>query len=199
MDGVETVRHIRQHEHIVPPHIIMISAYDRQDCLRQVQGLNVSDVLVKPLQLDVLKEALKTAFRGDLSQQAKEVRADIQGAKVLLAEDNKINQMVATELLKVEGFETTVAENGRVAIELLQKEEFDLVLMDVQMPEMDGFEATKAIRSDARFKNLPILAMTANAMSGDRELSLEAGMNDHIAKPIEPKVLYNALIKWIRK
>jgi len=123
----------------------------------------------------------------------------VRGAKILLAEDNKINQMVAAELLRIEGFETVVAENGRVAVELLQQQKFDLVLMDVQMPEMDGLEATRAIRADERFKNLPILAMTANAMSGDREVSLEAGMNDHIAKPIEPKVLYSALVQWIRK
>ena len=123
----------------------------------------------------------------------------VRGAKILLAEDNKINQMVARELLRVEGFETTVADNGRIAIELLNKQKFDIVLMDVQMPEMDGLEATRRIRADERFKNLPILAMTANAMPGDHEISIEAGMNDHIAKPIDPKILYRALIKWIRK
>ena len=133
------------------------------------------------------------------NRQEVHIPKSFRGAKILLAEDNKINQMVATELLKIEGFETTVADNGRIAVELLQEQQFDLVLMDVQMPEMDGFEATKAIRADERFKDLPILAMTANAMSGDRELSLEAGMNDHIAKPIEPQVLYRALVKWIRK
>ena len=123
----------------------------------------------------------------------------IRGAKILLAEDNKINQMVARELLKVEGFEVTVADNGRIAVEMLQHHEFDLVLMDIQMPEMDGFEATRLIRSDKRFADLPILAMTANAMANDRELSLAAGMNDHISKPIDPKILYRALVKWIRK
>ena len=132
--------------------------------------------------------------KGDVS-----IPNSIRGAKILLAEDNKINQMVAKELLKVEGFETTVAENGRIAIEMLKTQKFDLVLMDVQMPEMDGFEATRAIRADELLKDIPILAMTANAMAGDRELSLEAGMNDYIAKPIDPKILYNALVKWIRK
>jgi signal transduction histidine kinase/CheY-like chemotaxis protein len=127
------------------------------------------------------------------------VPKSLRGAKILLAEDNKINQMVAKELLRVEGFETTVADNGRIAVELLNEQKFDLVLMDVQMPEMDGYEAARTIRADERFKDLPILAMTANAMAGDKELCLEAGMNDHIAKPIEPKILYNALIKWIRK
>ena len=123
----------------------------------------------------------------------------IRGAKILLAEDNKINQMVAVELLKAEGFEATVAENGRIALELLEKEKFDLVLMDVHMPVMDGFETTRAIRSDERFKEIPILAMTASAMSEDRGASLEAGMNDHIVKPIDPKLLYNALVKWLQK
>ena len=123
----------------------------------------------------------------------------IRGANILLAEDNKINQMVAAELLKTEKFVVTVANNGRIALDLLRKQPFDLILMDVQMPEMDGYEATRAIRSDARFSNIPILAMTANAMSGDRELCLEAGMNDHIPKPIEPQALYRALVKWLRK
>jgi len=123
----------------------------------------------------------------------------IRGAKILLAEDNKINQMVAVELLKIEGFETTVADNGRIALELLQKQHFDLVLMDVQMPEMDGLETTRAIRSNPQFSNLPIFAMTASAMLGDRELCLEAGMNAHVAKPIEPKTLYKALVKWLQK
>ena len=123
----------------------------------------------------------------------------IRGANILLAEDNKINQMVATELLKIEKFVVTVANNGRIAVELLQKQPFDLILMDIQMPEMDGFEAPRLIRADSRFSNIPILAMTANAMSGDRELCMEAGMNDHIPKPIEPQILYRALVKWLRK
>jgi signal transduction histidine kinase/DNA-binding response OmpR family regulator len=131
--------------------------------------------------------------------QGVDIPKSIRGARILLAEDNKINQMVATGLLKVEGFETTVADNGKIALELLKKQPFDLILMDVQMPEMDGYEATRAIRADERFKHIPILAMTANAMTGDREASLEAGMNDHIAKPIDPKLLYSALVRWIRK
>ena len=123
----------------------------------------------------------------------------MRGAKILLAEDNKINQMVATELLKIEGFEVTVASNGRIVLELLQEQKFDMVLMDLHMPEMDGFEATLAIRADSRFGNIPILAMTASAMSGDRELCLDAGMDDYVPKPIEPKVLYRTLVKWLRK
>jgi PAS domain S-box-containing protein len=121
----------------------------------------------------------------------------IRGARILLAEDNRINQMVATEMLKMEGFHVDVAGNGRIALEMLQNNQYDLVLMDIQMPEMDGLEATKIIRSDPRFSNLPILAMTAHAMTGDRELSIEAGMNDHITKPIDQALLFNALVKWL--
>ncbi|MDR0335475.1 MAG: response regulator [Planctomycetaceae bacterium] len=123
----------------------------------------------------------------------------VRGAKILLAEDNRINQMVATEMLKMEGFTVDVAGNGRIALEMIQKNHYDLVLMDIQMPEMDGLEATKIIRSDPRFSHIPILAMTAHAMTGDRELSIEAGMNDHITKPIDQALLFNALAKWIRK
>ena len=146
-----------------------------------------------------LRRKKQAASKQKLPHVGKEDIPDaIRGAKILLAEDNKINQVVAKELLRIEGFEVTVAENGRIAVELLQKQKFDLVLMDIQMPEMDGFEATRIIRSSERFKDLPILAMTANAMLGDRESTLKAGMNDHIAKPIDPKGLYRALVKWIR-
>ena len=149
------------------------------------------------------EEARRKKKKSDRLGMLHDSRADIpdsiRGAKILLVEDNKINQMVGRELLKVEGFGTTVADNGRIAVEMVQQHEFDLVLMDIQMPEMDGFEATRIIRSDKRFANLPILAMTANAMANDRELSLAAGMNDHISKPIDPKLLYRALVKWIRK
>ncbi|MDR2440133.1 MAG: response regulator [Planctomycetaceae bacterium] len=123
----------------------------------------------------------------------------VRGAKILLAEDNRINQMVATEMLKMEGFNVDVAINGRIALEMIRSNHYDLVLMDIQMPELDGLEATKIIRSDPQFSNLPILAMTAHAMTGDRELSIEAGMNDHITKPIDPALLFNTLVKWIRK
>jgi len=132
-------------------------------------------------------------------KQAVHIPDSIRGAKILLAEDNKINQMVATELLKHKGFEAVVADNGRIVLELLQEHKFDLILMDVQMPEMDGFETTRIIRADPRFSSIPILAMTANAMAGDRDVCLKAGMNDHIAKPIEPNILYRLLVKWLQK
>jgi CheY-like chemotaxis protein len=199
MDGVETVRQIRQNKKIVPPYVIMVSAYDRQDCLHQVEGLDVSEVLVKPVHPGELKEALKAAFRKELSRQTHEVRADIRGSKVLLAEDNKINQMVATELLQMMSVKLTVANNGIEAVEAVKKNDFDLILMDIQMPEMDGLTATQVIRhlDKPGVDKLPILAMTANALDTDYQRSLAVGMNDHLTKPIDPEKLRLALEKWI--
>ncbi len=121
----------------------------------------------------------------------------LAGSRLLLAEDNDINQMIALELLNIKGYVVDVAATGREALDLLEKNTYDLVLMDIQMPVMDGLTAAKEIRADPRFKNLPIVAMTAHAMSGDRELSLSAGMNDHITKPINPDALYAALRRWV--
>ncbi len=124
---------------------------------------------------------------------------EIRGARLLLAEDNKINQQVAQELLTQAGLKVAIVNTGKAAVDQVKKERFDAVLMDLQMPEMDGYEATHAIRQEPRFQDLPIIAMTANAMAGDREKCLDAGMNDHVAKPIDPSVLFATLLKWIPK
>jgi CheY-like chemotaxis protein len=121
----------------------------------------------------------------------------IGGLKVLLVEDNAINQMLATELLgTVAGTLVTLAENGQEALDRLEEGTFDIVLMDVQMPVMDGIAATRKIRAQPRFDRLPIIAMTANALQRDREECLAAGMNDQINKPFEPAELFSALAKW---
>ncbi|MDL2259651.1 response regulator [Deltaproteobacteria bacterium OttesenSCG-928-K17] len=124
---------------------------------------------------------------------------DIKGARILLVEDNEVNQAVASKIMEKAGLSVTVAENGVKALEALEADEYDLVLMDVQMPEMDGLEATRRIRADARYNDLPILAMTAHAMQTDREASLSVGMNDHITKPINLSVLFDSLKKWINR
>lgn len=121
----------------------------------------------------------------------------IKGASVLLVEDNTINQLLAKDLLTQAGLQVTIAGNGKQAVELAGKITFDAILMDIQMPEMNGYEATKIIRSATSKRKLPIIAMTANAMTGDRELCLAAGMDDHVAKPIEPRHLFETLVKWI--
>ncbi|MDR1606900.1 MAG: response regulator [Deltaproteobacteria bacterium] len=132
-----------------------------------------------------------------LQAKASELRENFQGARILLVEDNKVNQLVARKLLEKAGIVVTIADNGLKALEKVKAQEFDLVLMDIQMPEMDGLEATRQIRSQAEFATLPILAMTAHALSDDRELSFKAGMNGHLTKPINVKELFVTLGEWI--
>jgi len=143
----------------------------------------------------------KCGFPGE--ERAEEIRRTralegIRGTHVLLAEDNKLNQVIALDLLKQAGITVTLADNGREAIERLTEATFDAVLMDMQMPEMDGFAATKAIRQQPKFSELPIIAMTAQTMAGDRERCLAAGMNGYVAKPIEPDVLYDVLFRLLK-
>jgi CheY-like chemotaxis protein len=140
-------------------------------------------------------EAVKSKKRS--KEQEKRMLQPILGAHILLTEDNEVNQLVASRILNNAGFRVTIANNGLEAVNLVQKENFDLVLMDIQMPEMDGLTAVKTIRALRGFEHLPIVAMTAHAMSGDREMSIAAGMNDHISKPINIAELFQALIKWI--
>ncbi len=118
---------------------------------------------------------------------------------LLLVEDNQINQLIAEELLKNVGYTIDIANNGQEALDMLEINNYDLVLMDIQMPIMDGLTTTKNIRNNPKFKDLPVVAMSAHAMSGDKEKSLKSGMNDHITKPISPSILYNTLDYWLRK
>jgi len=129
----------------------------------------------------------------------KNVLQSLHGARLLLVEDNEINQQVAEGLLARVGISLSIVHDGQQAVEAVHSDAFDGVLMDMQMPVMDGLEATRLIRADAQFHDLPIIAMTANAMPGDREKCLAAGMNDHISKPVDPNQLYATLIRWIRK
>jgi len=122
---------------------------------------------------------------------------NLVGSRILLVEDNDINQELVYELLSNKGIEVETADNGQQALEMLVKKHFDGVLMDCQMPVMDGYEATRRIRQQAELKDLPIIALTANTMKGDREKVLDVGMNDHIAKPIDPDVMFQTMAKWI--
>ncbi len=121
----------------------------------------------------------------------------IRGARVLLVEDNAINQLVARNFLEIDGVVVDIANNGIEGVQKALTGQYALVLMDIQMPEMDGLQATRKIRATAGFENLPIVAMTANAMTGDRQLSLDAGMNAHITKPIDKNLLTQTLLQWI--
>ncbi len=133
------------------------------------------------------------------SATTEELRSQLQGFRLLMAEDNDLNRLVLTELLKKVGLEADMAVNGREAVEMIRQNEYDLVLMDLQMPEMDGLTATKIIRQDEKFRNLPIVAMTAHAMEADKEKSLAVGMNEHLTKPIKPLDLFRCLKGWQEK
>jgi polar amino acid transport system substrate-binding protein len=127
-----------------------------------------------------------------------EAVTDIRGARILLVEDNEVNQQIATELLELAQMIVTVAENGHIAVNKVKVHPFDAVLMDIQMPVMDGYTASREIRKNSALNTLPIIAMTANAMAGDKDKCLDAGMNDHVAKPIDPQEMYRALAQWIK-
>lgn len=190
-----------------PHQMLMVTAYGREDVMRAARAQGIETVLIKPVNASVLFDTLMqpmehstaTARRTvSAAPAADELPLEIRGAQVLLVEDNELNQMVAMELLLDAGFAVDVAENGQIAIDRIERKHYDAVLMDMQMPVMDGETATRALRGNPRYAQLPIIAMTANAMEADRQRCFAAGMNDHVAKPIEPAALWAALGRWIR-
>jgi two-component system sensor histidine kinase/response regulator len=209
MDGVEAIRLIQADASLEKtPTFIMATAFNREELLEEASGIPFEGLLAKPVSPSTLLDAIMTAFgeevvqaprqpgrRGDFRETAKLVR----GAHLLLVEDNAINQEIAVELLSDAGATVDVANNGVEAIDKVAQTNYDAVLMDCQMPVMDGFEATRRIRTDARFCKLPIIAMTANVMAGDRELCIDAGMNDHVGKPIDVNELFSTLARWIKR
>ncbi|GAA5184023.1 hypothetical protein GCM10025771_37090 [Niveibacterium umoris] len=206
LDGIETAKRIRALGLAKPPQLVMVTAYGREEVMRGASGAGIDEILIKPVNASMLFDAAIRALGGTRSDTSAVPRASSSllqqlesraGAQILLVEDNDLNQQVASELLRDAGFEVEVADNGAIAVERVSAQAFDLVLMDMQMPVMDGVAATRAIRAKPEHAALPIVAMTANAMQGDRERCLEAGMNDHVPKPIEPDTLWAALLKWI--
>jgi len=210
LDGGETARQIRDLPISRQPRVVIVTAYGRDDLMQQRQALGLSDLLAKPVTPSSLFDCLIVALSGDegaripsLSRTAgsdDHVRAlaAMVGARILLVEDNELNQEVALALLADTHLAVDVAGDGAQALERLANQTYDLVLMDMQMPVMDGMTATREIRRQARFANLPIVAMTANALSGDRERCIEAGMNEHLVKPIDPDKLMQTLRRWIK-
>jgi two-component system sensor histidine kinase/response regulator len=189
------------------PTIIMVGDDSREEIMRQADQIGLESFLSKPFnQSDLFDMIIQTVNRytSELirppaleDQMILRLKA-IQGARILLVEDNKINQQLAQELLEGVGLVVAIANNGQEAVGAVQDKEFDAVLMDVQMPVMDGYKATLEIRKHERFRDLPIVAITSHAMAGDKEKSLEAGMNDHITKPIDPDQLFSTLLVWIK-
>jgi CheY-like chemotaxis protein len=199
MDGFTLVEHIRQRADLCQIAIMMLTSTEQRGDAARCRQLGVAACLVKPIaQSELLETILKVV--GAKAQPVEEPRLlsrqslgeGGRGLRVLLAEDNAVNQMLASRLLEKRGHTVVVTTNGREAVEAQERQSFDLVIMDVQMPEMDGFEATAAIRARENTTGTytPIIAMTAHAMTGDRERCLAAGMDGYVSKPVNAKELF---------
>ncbi|MCL1058893.1 response regulator [Shewanella gelidimarina] len=206
LDGIEVARFIEQLPASITPHVVMVTAYGKEELLLDAANVTIDAVLTKPVTQSTLWDALLPALgfapRKQTRLSQRQTRVDtaliqLAGAKLLVAEDNDLNQELIVELLTSNGITSVLANDGQEALDCLAKEEFDGVLMDCQMPIMDGYTATRHIRAQAQFEHLPVLAMTANAMAGDREKALDAGMNDHIPKPLNVDELFVTIAKWV--
>jgi signal transduction histidine kinase/CheY-like chemotaxis protein len=208
MDGVETIKRIRADKRLAQtPAFIMVTAYSREELKQQAEGVHIDGLLVKPVSPSTLLDSILNALGKEVAQRTRrsekrathdEAARRVKGARVLLVEDNAVNQELALDILQEAGLTVDVVGDGAQAVQKVAESSYDAVLMDCQMPVMDGFEATRRIRADARFAALPIIAMTANAMAGDREKCMECGMNDHIAKPIDVSQLFITLAQYIK-
>ncbi|CAA7617935.1 Sensor protein barA [Candidatus Terasakiella magnetica] len=205
MDGLEVAEKIHQIRLPFPPHLIMVTAYGREEVLKGAQAADIGEVLIKPVNPAAMFDSIMRVFasddrRGDEDEASEGGTLDLdglRGVRVLLVEDNDLNQEVASEILGDAGLVVEIADNGQIAVDMVKAGTYDLILMDMQMPVMDGVTATREIRSLGH-GDLPIIAMTANAMQADKDKCLEAGMNDHIAKPIDPDAMFATLLKWRR-
>jgi len=208
MDGIQTTKKIKADSDLEKiPQILMVTAYGREEVMHKAENAGLDGFLIKPVNSSILFNTILEAFGHEFVREKlvskegfvknKEFEK-IQGAKILLVEDNEINQEVAVELLENNGFWVSVAEDGEKAVQMVSEYSFDAVLMDLQMPVMDGYAATKEIRKrETEEKRLPVIAMTADAVSGVKEDVMEAGMDDYVTKPIDHEKLFLALIKWI--
>ncbi len=208
MKGDQATAAIHQSKHISPkPKMIMITSYGREEVMQSAEKVGMEGFLLKPVSPSMLLDAIMSALgKGMLFHEEAVVKAELPllgGARLLLVEDNEINREFAVELLHTMGIEVIEAVDGEEGVEKVKQAAYDAILMDIQMPKMDGLEATRQIRKlstakDDRFANVPIIAMTAQAMDGDREETLEAGMNDYVSKPIDPELFAAALSRWVK-
>ena len=208
MDGLETGRMIKHGSGLrTVPKIIIVAAFGRDEIRSQAEEMGMEGFLEKPVTPSVLLDALMNTFstakigKMPASSEKSEYAAPLaRGVRVLLVEDNEVNQQIATELLESQGATVALASNGGEAVRVLTDGEtpppFDVVLMDLQMPEMDGVTATKLVRAQPHLQKLPIIAMTADVMADDIQRCLDAGMNDHVGKPIDPEVFFATLARW---
>jgi len=209
MDGIETSRRIKDHKGLSKiPAIVLVTAYGREEIMHKAEQVGLDGFLLKPVNPSILFDAIMQAFGEPVPEtsrvaqrpeQEAEALKHIRGARVLLVEDNEINQQVAMEILQGAGLNVTVANDGQEAVNAVKENNYDVVLMDIQMPVMDGYTASREIRNlKSKIRNVSIIAMTAHAMAGDEQKSIETGMNDHVTKPIDPNQLFATLLKWIK-
>jgi len=213
MDGLEASEQIKGHKNLSKiPAIILVTAYGREELMQQAEQIGLDGFLIKPVGSSVLFDTIMYAFGEGIPETSRlagrnkefEALKGIQGAQILLVEDNEINQQVAMEILQGAGLNVTVANDGQEGVDAAMQKQYDTILMDIQMPVMDGYEAAKTIRNwEGGMRKegkdpIPIVAMTAHAMAGDEQKSIEAGMNDHVTKPIDPDQLFATLLKWIK-
>ncbi len=205
MDGIALLKQVHDDPSLPDLPVLMMTAFGREEVMQQAESLGVDGFLIKPIKTSVLFDTLMGVFGVETASPDESVSAadeipihgDVGGARVLIVEDNPINQQVAAEILTHAGMIVETAENGQAAVSAIQRTDFDAVLMDIQMPEMDGYQATRKIRRDLKHRNLPIIAMTAHALKGDREKCLAAGMDDYVTKPVNVEELLTVLSHWI--
>ncbi|MBF0420751.1 MAG: response regulator [Magnetococcales bacterium] len=207
LNGLETIKRIRSSSLRKTPRIIMMTAFDDPKIRQGAESVGLDGFLTKPVSHSSLLDAIMVAFGEegrvphhatiDPDILASQFSDKFRGARILLVEDNEINQQVAQELLEGAGIAVDWAENGQKAVIMVEKAHYDCILMDLQMPVLDGYGATEKIRAKDGFNRLPIIAMTANAMAGEREKCLAAGMNDYVSKPIDLQQLFTTLARWL--
>jgi two-component system sensor histidine kinase/response regulator len=205
LDGFQTAAELARLPH--PPAPVIVTAHGREDLFGELEKAGIALMLTKPVSpsqlFDTAIRALGGARQTGLAERSSPRRsstpdlASIRGARVLLVDDNDLNQQIGSELLGAAGLVVEVAENGQVALDMMARAAYDIVLMDMQMPVMDGLTATRLIRKNPAWAQLPVLAMTANAMASDRDSCLAAGMNGHVAKPIDPDELFGQMLQWV--
>ena len=207
MNGIEFVKALKKLIINKKPPCVLVTGYAKDDVINDATIEGIEHVIAKPINASLLFETILSIFNLQTTEHhiqkthSNPTKIDLnslKGARILLAEDNLLNQQIATEILEDEGFVVEIANNGEEAVNMANQSHYDVVLMDMQMPVMDGLEATKIIRQKFSNNDLPILAMTANASDADRDKCLESGMDAHITKPIDPNLLFAGLVKWIK-
>ncbi len=210
MDGLEVSRVIKRGDLIKhTPKIVIVTGFGREEIRTQAEQMGIEGYLLKPVSPSLLYDTMVDLFgaTGIKGERTKSAGDDARGhaangIRILLVEDNEVNQQVATELLESSGAIVTIANHGGEAVQILtegtQPPPFDVVFMDLQMPQMDGYTATKLIRAQSSLNGLPIIAMTAHALVEERQKCLEAGMSDHVSKPIDPDALLSTLLRWAK-